>query len=125
MSNLKLLCCTLSLVALAGCEQLGFEDPAKLAAAKEAEGKAIGSACRQSARALEDCYALNPRAQKAAIFAGWREMDAYMRETKIEAVTPQIVEDRATGKEAPAAAAAPDKAEANGTAAKASKPAAK
>ena len=38
------------LVLLAGCEMLGIPDPAKEAAAKEAEGKAIGSACRQSAR---------------------------------------------------------------------------
>lgn len=75
---------------LAGCEQLGIEDPAKLAAAKEAEGKAIGSACRHAMRAIEDCYALNPKAQKAAVFAGWREMDEYMRENKLEGVAPQL-----------------------------------
>lgn len=69
---------------LAGCEQLGIEDPAKAAAAKEAEGRAIGSACRHSGRPLEDCYKLNAKAQKAAIFAGWREMDAYMRENGIQ-----------------------------------------
>ena len=40
---------------LAGCEQLGIEDPAKVAEAREAEGKAIGGACRHSGRALEDC----------------------------------------------------------------------
>lgn len=68
---------------LAGCEQLGIEDPAKAAAAKEAEGRAIGSACRHSGRPLEDCYKLNAKAQKAAIFAGWRDMDAYMRENGI------------------------------------------
>lgn len=71
-------------LALAACEQLGLEDPAKIAANREAEGKAIGSACRQSARPLEECYALSPKAQKAAIFAGWRDMDTYMRENKIE-----------------------------------------
>lgn len=71
-------------LALAACEQLGLEDPAKIAANREAEGKAIGSACRQTARALEECYALSPKAQKAAIFAGWRDMDIYMRENKIE-----------------------------------------
>lgn len=73
---------------LAGCEQLGIEDPAKVAASKEAEGKAIGAACRQSVRAIEDCYALNIKASKAAIFAGWREMDEYMRENKLEGVVP-------------------------------------
>ena len=78
------------LALLAGCEQLGIEDPAKIAAAKEAEGKAIGSACRHAMRAIEDCYALNPKAQKAAVFAGWREMDEYMRENKLEGVLPQV-----------------------------------
>ncbi|MCX8016652.1 MAG: hypothetical protein N2690_01925 [Rhodocyclaceae bacterium] len=71
---------------LAACEQLGIEDPAKAAAAREAEGRAIGGACRHSGRALEDCYVLNPKAPKAAIYAGWRDMDAYMRENNIEIV---------------------------------------
>lgn len=80
-----------SLVCLAGlpaCEPLGIPDPAKEAAAKEAEGKAVGSACRHAMRAIEDCYALNPRAQKAAIYQGWREMDEYMRENKLEGIAP-------------------------------------
>lgn len=80
------------LLALAGCEQLGFDDPARLAAVREAEGKAVGGACRHSGRALEDCYALNSKASKAAIFAGWRDMDAYMRENNIQAAIPQLVE---------------------------------
>jgi hypothetical protein len=79
---------------LAACDQLGaqlgLEDPAKLAAVKEAEGKAIGSACRHALRAIEDCYTLNPKAHKAAVFAGWREMDEYMRENKLEGVAPVI-----------------------------------
>ena len=78
---------------LTACEQLGIEDPAKAAAAaaaaKEAEGKAIGGACRQTGRALEDCYALYPKAQKAAVFAGWRDMDGYMRENNIQTLLPQ------------------------------------
>ena len=78
------------LIGLAACDQLGIEDPAKIAAAKEAEGKAVGSACRQALRAIEDCYTLNPKAQKAAVFAGWREMDEYMRENKLEGVIPVI-----------------------------------
>lgn len=80
----------LALVLLAGCEQLGIEDPAKLQAAKDAEGKAIGSACRHAVRAIEDCYVLNPKANKAAMFAGWREMDEYMRENKMEGVVPVV-----------------------------------
>jgi len=86
-------------ILLAGCEQLGIEDPAKAAAAKEAEGRAIGGACRHSGRALEECYALNKKASKAAIFTGWRDMDAYMRENNIEVVPP------------PGQAAAPKKAD--------------
>jgi len=71
-------------LALAACEQLGLDDQAKIAAAREADGRAIGNACRQTGRVLEECYALNPKYQKAAIFNGWREMDGYMRENKIE-----------------------------------------
>lgn len=80
-------------MALAGCEQLGLGDSAAktaaAAAVREAEGKAIGGACRHAGRALEDCYLMNPKASKAAIFAGWRDFDAYMRENKIEIVHPE------------------------------------
>ncbi len=75
---------------LAGCEQLGIPDPAKEAAAKEAEAKAIGGACRHAMRAIEDCYTLNPKAGKAAVHQGWREMDEYMRENKLEGVQPVV-----------------------------------
>jgi hypothetical protein len=57
---------------------------------READGKAVGSACRHAGRALEDCYALNRKADRAAVFAGWREMNDYMRENKIEVVAPQL-----------------------------------
>jgi hypothetical protein len=80
---------------LAGCDMLGgalgIESPEKVAAAREAEGKAIGGACRNAARAIEDCFALNRKADKAAVFAGWREMNDYMRENKIDPVPPQLV----------------------------------
>lgn len=84
----------LLLAALSGCDKLGLDNSAAEAAREEAEGKAIGSACRQSARPLEECYQTNRRASKAAIFAGWREMDAYMRENKIEGVTPKVARDQ-------------------------------
>ncbi|HZV55766.1 MAG TPA: hypothetical protein VFF82_12590 [Rhodocyclaceae bacterium] len=97
----------LSLVAvLGGCELLGQEDPAKLAAAKEADGKAIGGACRHSGRALEDCYVMNPKAMKSAIYTGWRDMDGYMRENNINAVMPDLVDAPAGGKGEGAAATA-------------------
>ena len=83
-----------ALLPLAGCDQinqkLGLEDPAKKEATQEAEGKAVGSACRQSGRAIEDCYSIYSWLPKAAVFAGWREMDAYMRDNKIETVEPQL-----------------------------------
>jgi hypothetical protein len=87
----------------AGCEQLGIEDPAKIEAAREAEGRAVGGACRHSGRALEDCYKLNAKASKAAIYAGWRDMDAYMRENNI-AVVPS---GNAPARKAPAPEPAP------------------
>jgi hypothetical protein len=79
---------------LAGCDMLtgalGIESPEKVAAARDADGKAIGGACRHAGRAIEDCYALNKKADKAAVFAGWRDMNDYMRENKIEPVAPQL-----------------------------------
>ncbi len=102
------LCLAVASPFLGGCELLGMEDPAKIAAAKEAEGKAVGGACRHSGRALEDCYLMNPKAVKAAIFAGWRDMDAYMRDNKIDAVVPDLAEapnrkgDKAVNNESPA-----------------------
>jgi hypothetical protein len=73
-----------------GCDQLGIESASAIAARKEADGKAIGGACRHAARAIEDCYTLNRRADRAAVYAGWREMNEYMRENKLEPVVPQI-----------------------------------
>ncbi len=73
---------------LVGCDQLGIESATAVAARKEAEGKAIGAGCRHAARSVEQCYGGNKRADKAAIFAGWKEMNDYMRENKIEAVPP-------------------------------------
>ena len=69
---------------------LGIESPEKVAAARDADGKAIGGACRHAGRAIEDCYVLNKKADKAAIFAGWRDMNDYMRENKIDSVPPQL-----------------------------------
>jgi hypothetical protein len=91
---------------LAGCDLFGGgESEQALAARKEAEGKAVGGACRHAGRAIEDCFALNKRADKAAVFAGWREMNDYMRDNKVEAVTPQgLTLPTAAPAEAPPAA---------------------
>lgn len=90
---------------LSGCELLGIESPEQLAAHKEADGKAIGSACRHAGRAIEDCYVLNAKAQRASVFAGWREMDEYMRDNKLEPVRPQVAHPDAPPPELAAAEA--------------------
>jgi hypothetical protein len=90
MRRLAFAATALAALLLAGCDMLGIESPEKVAASREADGKAIGAACRHAGRAIEDCYALNKKADRAAVFAGWRDMNDYMRENKIEAVAPQI-----------------------------------
>jgi len=79
---------------LNGCDiiqqQLGIEDQAAKAARTDAEGKAVGGACRQSGRAIEDCYSIYSWLPKAAIYEGWRDMDAYMRDNKLDTVEPQL-----------------------------------
>ncbi len=75
---------------LAGCDQLGIETPAVTNARMQADSKAIGGACRHAGRAIEDCYTLNKKAEKAAMYAGWREMSEYMAENKLEPVVPVI-----------------------------------
>jgi len=110
MPRRALIAIVLASSLLAGCDMLGgalgIESPEKVAAAREAEGKAIGGACRNAARAIEDCFALNRKADKAAVFAGWREMNDYMRENKIDPVAPQVVTKVAGAK----AAAEPEEA---------------
>jgi hypothetical protein len=92
---------------LSGCDRLGIADPAKEAAQKEADARATGSACRHAGRAIEDCYALNPEAARSAVYAGWKEMNDYMRENKIEDVKPEIARN------APPETAQDDKASAS------------
>lgn len=90
----RLLALLLTVPLLGACEQIGelleLPNPKKEAAAAEAEGRAIGGACRHAGRSLEDCYLLNPGAQKAAVFAGWRDMNDYMMEHKLEVVPSQL-----------------------------------
>lgn len=73
-----------------GCNLFGGESADAVAARREADGKAVGGACRHAGRAIEDCYTLNRRADKAAVYAGWREMNDYMRENKLEPVAPSL-----------------------------------
>jgi hypothetical protein len=84
-----------------GCDMLGIDSPEKIAAARDADGKAIGAACRHAGRAIEDCFTVYKKADRAAVFAGWRDMNDYMRENKIEPVAPVL-----TAQAAPQAAQA-------------------
>lgn len=81
---------TAGIFLLSGCDQLseraGFPNPARI----EAEGKAIGGACRHAGRGLEDCYRLNKEGSKPAIYAGWKEMNEYMAKNSMQAVEPTI-----------------------------------
>jgi hypothetical protein len=91
------LCLILASVALTGCDALGIETAPKIAAKKDAEAHAIGSACRHAVRSIEDCFRSNPKSVKAAMFNGWKEMDAYMRENEILGMPSTIVEPAASG----------------------------
>ncbi len=89
------------LIGLTGCDmiqqQMGIEDPGVKAARTDAEGKAVGGACRQSGRAIEDCYSIYAWLPKAPIYEGWRDMDAYMRDNKMETIEPQLPPAAAPG----------------------------
>jgi hypothetical protein len=78
-----------SALLLAGCDLLGLGPDPRIAQ-READAKAIGGACRHGLRSIEDCYTLNKGIAKSAIYAGWREMDEYMRENKLEGIRPEI-----------------------------------
>lgn len=78
---------TLSIIAvtlaLAGCDQLNdqINKPAR-------DAKATGAGCRLSGRSLEDCYKRNPRAARAEVYAGWKEMNDYMAKQKLNEMAP-------------------------------------
>ena len=114
MRRFALTALLLTSALLAGCDvvvgALGIESPEKVAALREAEGKAIGGACRHAGRAIEDCYALNKKAEKASVFTGWRDMNDYMRENKIEPVLPQVAATQVANAKAAAADAESAKA---------------
>lgn len=88
--NLRLLITAIALL-LAGCDIPGMGPDPRIAR-READAKAIGSACRHGLRSIEDCYSLNEAASKADIFTGWKDMDQYMRENKIEGVRATVAQ---------------------------------
>ena len=89
-STLLRLLAVSGVLLLAACDKIPGMGPDPRVAQREEEAKAIGGACRHALRGLEDCYTLNPKAAKASVFAGWKDMDAYMRENKLEG-TPSVL----------------------------------
>ncbi len=94
MHKFRILFLVIATFGLNACDQvmakLGLENPALKEARLESEGKAVGSACRHSGRAIEDCYSIYTWVSKSSVYAGWREMDEYMRENQIESIAPQL-----------------------------------
>jgi hypothetical protein len=78
-------------IGLAGCDnalqKVGLQTTS---AQMEADSRAVGGACRQSGRAIEDCYSVYSWLVKSYIYAGWRDMDIYMRENNLETVSAQL-----------------------------------
>ena len=89
-STLLRLLAVSGVLLLAACDKIPGMGPDPRVAQRDEEAKAIGGACRYALRGLEDCYTLNPKAAKASVFAGWKDMDAYMRENKLEG-TPSVL----------------------------------
>jgi hypothetical protein len=105
-----------SLCLVSACERLGVPDPAKDAAIREADARATGSACRHAGRGIEDCYATNPEASRAAVYAGWKEMNDYMRENNIVEIKPTASASAAASESSSASASASSSASASASA---------
>ncbi len=90
--NVRLLLAAALTMLVAACDIPGMGPDPRIAQ-READGKAIGAACRHAMRGIEDCYALNEKALKTAVFEGWKEMDQYMRENKIEGIASKEVKE--------------------------------
>jgi hypothetical protein len=93
--NARLLLLLIPLL-VAGCDlEALLADPR--VAQREADAKAIGGACRYGLRSIEDCYALNDKASKSAVFTGWKDMDQYMRDNKVEGIRSTLEKPSASG----------------------------
>lgn len=98
--RLRMLTLALPLLAsLGGCDIPGMGPDPRIAQ-RDADARAIGGACRYALRGIEDCYRLNDKSSKAQIFAGWKDMDQYMRDNKIDGIPAQLAQ---SSSEAPAA----------------------
>lgn len=86
----KILLIVMTALSLSACDMLGLGPDPRIAQ-RESDAKAVGGACRHGLRSIEDCYTLNKGVSKSAIYTGWREMDEYMRENKLEGVKAEIL----------------------------------
>lgn len=75
-------------LALSGCGRM-LPDPEAEARRQDEESAAIGGACKQAGRSVEDCFSLHEGAARAGVIRGWREMDEYMRQNKIDPQRPR------------------------------------
>lgn len=100
-------------LTLAACDIPGMGPDPRIAQ-REAEGKAIGGACRYALRGIEECYQRNPKAPKTAIFDGWKEMDVYMRENKLAGQAPGMAPAEALAGDKPAEGAENSESKAEG-----------
>lgn len=102
----RLLLIPAAALLLAACDIPGMGPDPRIAQ-READARAIGGACRHALRGIEDCYRLNEKASKTAVFEGWKDMDQYMRDNKIEGQRPmigasekeEIIEDKKAGEQ--------------------------
>ncbi|MGM9426654.1 hypothetical protein [Hydrogenophaga sp. MI9] len=117
------LCLSAASFLLTGCDALGIESSAQVAERKQAEAHAIGSACRHAIRSIEDCFKTNPKAGKAAVFAGWKEMDQYMRDNQIVGMPSSAVTEPSADADAQDGEADPAAEHGSGEKATAEKPA--
>lgn len=74
------------------------------------DSQALGASCRQTGRSLEECFKRNPKADKANIYIGWKEMNEYMAANNLKTLEP--LPDGPTEAELKAAAAKAEKAKA-------------
>lgn len=79
------------LLSLAGCDIPGLGPDPRIAQ-RDAEARAVGGACRYALRGIEDCYRLNDKASKAQVFAGWKDMDQYMRDNKVNGIPANLAQ---------------------------------
>jgi hypothetical protein len=84
---------------LAGCDNIAAIMADPKVAQRESDAKAIGGACRFGLRSIEDCYTLNEKASKSAVFTGWKDMDQYMRDNKVEGIPSQMTKAAAATEE--------------------------